>query len=60
MTLEIRDGIGWKDDPNKPGWKTSVHDSDYVAEIEQLRSALKNCMEHVPAYIEERYRHLIV
>lgn len=29
------------------------------AEIERLRAALLDCMKHVPAHVEERYRELI-
>jgi hypothetical protein len=34
--LLIESGIGWKPDPKKPGWVTTVLDGDYVAEITRL------------------------
>lgn len=33
--------------------------TDMHAEIRQLRTALKDCIQHVPAYVEERYRDLL-
>lgn len=38
--LKIRDGIGWKRDPDEVGWLISAGIVDYVAEIERLRAAL--------------------
>lgn len=34
----IIDQIGWKPDPSNPGRLVSVNDSDYVAEILELRA----------------------
>lgn len=46
--LKIEMGIGWKPDPNRPGWVTSCNDSDYVAEIERLRAAIKDAWHLIP------------
>ena len=36
--LKIEMGMGWKPDPKRPGHLITATDSDYVAEIERLRT----------------------
>lgn len=38
MTLEVKDGIGWKPDPDSPGRLVSADIIDYVNEIERLKA----------------------
>ncbi len=33
--------------------------TDAAEEIKRLRDALKDCFDHVPAFIKERYRNLL-
>ncbi len=45
LTIEM--GIGWKPDPQKPGYLVTADIRDYVAEIERLRAALAVAREYV-------------
>lgn len=43
--MKIEMGIGWKPDPEKPGYLVSCYIRDYVAEIERLRKALQEILD---------------
>ena len=62
MRIVVEMGVPWKiisDDWGRPISKETTTPGEDGLYIATLKSALKDCMQHVPVYVQERYRELI-